>query len=125
MLAFDTNYVVRHLMGDEPRQARQVARAIKTEAAAGRLILIPDLVIAETLWVMERLYNAHRPDLLESVLALLDEPAFTFEDRKRIETALARFRDGRADFSDYLIDEIGKAHGCSLQTFDKTLRKEP
>ena len=125
MLAFETNYVVRHLVGDEPRQTKQVAATIAKEAAAGRRILLPDLVLCETLWVLEGIYEATRSDLLASLKALWNEAAFVFEDSDRLQSAINRFEKGRADFSDYLIDEICRTSGRSLQTFGKKLWKEP
>lgn len=124
MLTFDTNFLVRHLVGDDPRQAKQVAKAIADEVAGGRTVLLPDIVICETLWVLESLYGATRVDLLETLRALWGESVFEFECRNRFKTAMDRFENGKADFSDYLIAEVSKARGRTLVTFDKKLLSE-
>jgi predicted nucleic-acid-binding protein len=36
---------------------------------------------------------------------------------------LQRFKDGKADFSDYLIQSVAESAGLNLATFDKRLRK--
>ncbi len=123
-IAFDTNYVVRHLIQDDPVQCAEVETALQMAAAGGRGVMLYDLVLCETLWVLESAYGAKRGDLLLAVKALRDEPAFVFEHPGRVEATLKRFERGKADFSDYLILEIGMEKGLELRTFDKTLQKE-
>lgn len=124
MIAFDTNYVVRHLVQDDPRQCSEVAAVLGAEAGEGRNVLLYDIVLCETLWVLASAYQAKHEDLLAALKALQDEPVFVFENPERVSAALQRFEKGKADFSDYLILEIGREKGNELRTFDKTLRKE-
>ncbi len=124
MLAFDTNYLVRHLVQDDPRQCRVVAETMAAELEAGRTILLLDVVLCEVSWVLESCYGASRKDILKAFSALLEEPVFSFEDDARIQSALSSFEKGKADFSDYLIAGQCAATGCRLLTFDKRLSKE-
>ena len=48
---------------------------------------------------------------------------FEFESEDEVSAAIDRYEKGKADFSDYLIDELGKSHGRELVTFDKRLMK--
>lgn len=124
MVAFDTNYLVRHLVGDDRRQARQVADLIASEIEAGRVILLPDIVICETLWVLTSLYEATRADLVATMLGLSEDTVFRFEFPGRMQAAIDRFAHGRTDFSDYLVAEVCREQGYTLKTFDKRLRKD-
>ena len=64
MSAFvDTNILVRHLTGDPPDQA---ARATKFLAAADELLL-PDLTVAEVVYVLESFYEVGRRQVAELV----------------------------------------------------------
>jgi predicted nucleic-acid-binding protein len=46
-----------------------------------------------------------------------------FEREQTIQRAIHHYRQGRADFSDYLIGEMAVAAGCrDTVTFDKALK---
>jgi predicted nucleic acid-binding protein len=55
--------MVRHLTGDPPEQA---ARATRLLSQAGQLLL-PDLIVAEVVYVLESFYEAPRPRVAELV----------------------------------------------------------
>ena len=62
MTAFvDTNVLIRHLTGDPPDQA---ARATRLLSEADRLLL-PDLIMAETVYVLESFYEVPRARVAE------------------------------------------------------------
>lgn len=124
MIAFDTNYVVRLLVQDDPAQSAEVSVTMRTEAESGRNIILYDVVLCETLWVLGSAYDASRMDMLTALKVLKDEPVFVFESPERVEAAFNRFEGGKADFADYLILEIGKQNGYELRTFDKKLKRE-
>lgn len=124
MLAFDTNYLVRHLVQDEPKQCAEVAKVFQREVQDGRSILITDIVLCETVWVLQSAYAASRADILSALKALQDEPSFRFENLKRVAKAIVRFTKGKVDFPDALILEAAHESGAKLMTFDKRLLKE-
>ena len=124
MIAFDANYVVRYLVQDDPQQCRKVEEVLCAESKRGRPIMLYDIVLCETLWVLESAYGATRTDLVAALNVLSEESAFRFEHPVRVRTAAQRFERGKADFSDYLIWEIGKERQEELRTFDKKLAAE-
>jgi len=63
----DTSILVRHLTGDPPDTA---ARATACLASAFRLLLA-DLVVAETVYVLESLYEAPRARIAAAVRSLI------------------------------------------------------
>ncbi len=121
MIAFDTNHLVRHLLQDDEKQCGAVASLIAGESQRDTAILILDMVILETNWVLESVFGVSRSGWAEIVECLLADAIFCFEDPERIRLAVRMFRKGKADFSDYLILAKAKAEGCQLKTFDKNL----
>ena len=124
MIAFDTNHLVRHIMQDDPVQCRAVAILLDREAGEGRPVRIHDLVLLETIWVLESAYSFDRSALAHVVEEILEDSAFSFDDPIRLRQLLKRFKAGKADFSDYLIHSVAAAEGLELATFDKRLRRE-
>jgi predicted nucleic-acid-binding protein len=56
---------------------------------------------------------------------MLQCSVFELENRSVVYQALQRFKQGRTDFSDYLIGAISQHSGCSsILTLDKKLNRE-
>jgi predicted nucleic-acid-binding protein len=113
MKGLDTNVVVRYLTQDDAEQWAKVRDYFEETAAAGETCLISNIVLCETVWVLKVAYKLSRVEIANLVEKLLRTDLFAFEQRLVICSALAQFRQGRADFSDYLIGEVGLASGCT------------
>ena len=67
-----------------------------------------------------------RKDEISNVLEdMLHSAAFEFENRSTIDQALQRYKQGKADFSDYLIGATSRQAGCTeTVSFDGKLKGE-
>lgn len=119
MRAVDTNVLVRLIARDD---ARQVAAA---ERFVARGAWVSHLVLAETLWVLESVYEIERAALATVVDMLLDHRDLTVQDADVVAAALADFRQRRGvGFSDCLVAAIARRNGhVPLGTFDRHLAK--
>lgn len=124
MIAFDTNYLVRHLVQDDKEQCQTVAETLEEARSSGVPVLLTDVVLCEMAWVLSRAYQASRKDLQVALESLLQEPLFTFENPAKIKAALEWFRKGKADFPDYLILWTTRHMGAEVKTFDKVFGAE-
>jgi len=119
VIALDTNILIRLITGDDPAQARAIEAFL--EHAEGPF-LIPDLVLAELAWVLQRRYGFARPEVGSVLLSLLDRRDAVFEDEGRARTAVRGFIEG-IDLADALIMEIARAAGCDhLASFADSLK---
>ena len=121
MIAIDTNVLVRVLVDDpsEPKQMRAARACVKR---AGQ-VLVPQIVQAETVWVLESAYGLDRKDLVDLLGRLLHNQALLLQDEETFQQALGEYRDGSADFADYLILSESRRASCQLATFDKRLKR--
>lgn len=56
---------------------------------------------------------------------MLHSAAFEFENRSTVDQALQRYKQSRADFSDYLIGTTARQAGCTeTVSFDSKLKLE-
>lgn len=125
MIAIDTNVLVRYLADDDPVQSPVAARLIERAMAAGESILIPTVVLVETVWVLARAYKVGRAELVRIVDAVVRARHFAFADPTLVSRASRAYAAGTADFSDYLVlEEVRMQEGEALVTFDKALWKE-
>jgi predicted nucleic-acid-binding protein len=87
---------------------------------------IGNIVLCELVWVLRRKpYEFSKDRILTTLELMVQSAGFVFENRSTVYQALQRTKQGRADFSDYLIGAI--AHQASCQetvTFDQKLRGE-
>ncbi len=119
MRAVDTNVLVRLLTRDDPKQ---VAAA---ESFVAKGAWISHLVLAETLWVLESVYELDAKRRADAVDMLLNHTSLTLQDPDVVAAALANFRRAPSlGFSDCLVLEIARKAGhLPLGTFDRNLAK--
>ncbi|MGJ8640522.1 MAG: hypothetical protein ACSHYA_14130 [Opitutaceae bacterium] len=80
MVAFDTNHLLRHLLQDDALKCAHVERLLAEQSEVGQSVLILDLVIMETCWVMMNVYKLVKNEWCAVLGALLSDPVFEFED---------------------------------------------
>jgi predicted nucleic-acid-binding protein len=124
LIAFDTNYLLRHLLQDDPLQCARVATLMDRAIAGEEPIHLFDLVLMETCWVLESSFGMSRGQWCEILSQLLQDPAFRFDDSSRLWKAAERYGQGSADFDVYLIWGHAEAIGAELKTFDRKLSRE-
>jgi predicted nucleic-acid-binding protein len=119
MLAVDTNLLVRLF---SPAADGQTELA---EAFIERGAWVSHLVLAETIWVLDSVYELKADRLAEGIEMLLNHRDLTVQDADVVARALALFREGPAlGFSDCLVLEIARKAGhLPLGTFDRELSK--
>lgn len=119
MRAVDTNVLVRLLAGDDARQVRAA------EEFVGSGAWVSHLVLAETLWVLESVYQRNPAQLAAALHMLLKHESLALQDADTVAAALTHFKRKPAlGFSDCLVLEIARKAGHTpLGTFDKGLGK--
>ena len=127
MTGLDTNVLVRYFTDDEPRQARAARQLIEmrlTRDAPGHVNVV---TLAETAWVLQRLYGAVRAEVERVVDSLLTAPNVVVERKPLVRKALQAYVATTATgFSDCLIAQLNLDAGCaSTMTFDKRAAKAP
>lgn len=122
MTGLDTNVLVRYLTQDDPAQALKATQVIESAAEQGEPLYITSVVLCEMVWVLEAAYGYSKQEIQAILDRILRTAQFRFDDKDQLWRALQDYREGRADFSDYLIGHLGVHNGCQeTVTFDKAL----
>lgn len=120
MIALDTNIIIRFLVCDDEKQAQLVYRRFQQAERRRELFFVSLLVMLETIWVLESLYDLARGEILNSIEDLMLMPIFQFQDYEALQKFLASARQERTDLSDLLIAHSCRASGCrQVLTLDK------
>lgn len=119
MRAIDTNLLVRLLVRDDDRQLDAAEKFISKGAWVSILVLV------ETVWVLDAVYERTPKQLSSAVEMLLTHAELTLQEADSVECALEHFRAlPSLGFSDCLMLECARKAGhLPLGTFDRQLGK--
>jgi predicted nucleic-acid-binding protein len=120
VIALDTNVLVRYVVGDDPRQSGAARRFVEASCTPDSPGIVSLIVLAELVWVLDRGYGYHRPQVAALLRKLLAADELRVERSELAWQALNLYEDGKADFSDYLIGLCGRAERATATcTFDR------
>jgi predicted nucleic-acid-binding protein len=125
MIGVDTNVLMRYLAQDEPRQSARATKLFEKELSAQNPGFISTVVLAETCWVLERVYGATQAELAQTVEDLLESAQLVISERAAVLKAVARAKKSNCGFVDCLITELAHAGGAArMVTFDSKAAKK-
>jgi len=116
----DTNLLVRYLINDDQKKAEAVDNLLDRAAKGEVRIVVPSVVIAELVWVLESFYQLKADAILELVEAIINTSGLDVTDKSTIIPALRLYKSKKIDFIDAWIIEFAKERGVkAIYTFDK------
>lgn len=123
MTAFvDTNVLVRHLSGDPPDQA---ARATAFLAGADELVL-PDLVVAEIVYVLESFYEVAKEEVARLVRSIIGFEPIRVRNQALLLRSLEVYEIHRIDFVEaYLVASAEVSGVDEVVSFDRSIDRVP
>ncbi|MCB0904649.1 MAG: PIN domain-containing protein [Actinobacteria bacterium] len=119
MSAFiDTNIIVRHLTGDPADMAARATAFL--ESASG--LLLTDLVLAETVYVLESFYHVPHAKVAEAMRSLIAFKAVITVDPALLLRALEVYEVERLDFAEaYLVASAESSAVNTIVSYDKSI----
>jgi predicted nucleic acid-binding protein len=118
----DTNVLIRHLTGDPPAMA---ARATSYLGWATDLLLT-DLVVAETVYVLESFYELPRTQVAEAMRALVAMPSVVSVDPALLLRSIELYEVARLDFAEAYLVACAESTGVGrVASFDRSIDRVP
>lgn len=119
MSAFvDTNVLVRHLTADPPEMAAR-ATAFLADAT---VLFLADLIVAETVYVLESFYEAPRDQIAAAMRSLLSTRAVVTVDPAMLHRAIEVYEVDRLDFAQAYLVACAETTGVGrVASFDQTI----
>lgn len=120
MIAADANIFVRWLMEDDKAKAEAVGRLLKKSEDDGQHLWVSDLVMAEVVWVLQKVYRVKHAIVAKMVEPLLDAPMLDFENRARLMRAVTLYGNHGVDFTDcYIAAAIAERKLDGVLSYDR------
>ena len=119
MTAFvDTNILVRHLTGDPPAMAARATAYLTVEAEQ----LLTDLVVAETVYVLESFYKAPREQIAAAIRSLLAFDSIITVDAALLLRAVEVYEIDRIDYAEAYLVACAESTGVNrIASFDRSI----
>ena len=118
MQIVDANIVLRYLLNDTEEMAEEAAEILENEK-----VYIPTEVIAEIIYVLEKVYQVKNEEIAVSLRELFRYKNIEVADGKVVEEALRVYSSRKLDFVDTLLFAYKKVRNYHVYTFDKKLKK--
>jgi len=119
MLIIDANAVLRYLLNDNATMAKSVDELISKHK-----ITVRYEVVAEIVYVLEKVYSLPRNEIKDSIKTFLAEPNVEVETKDVLLFALDTYADKKFDFVDCLLYGFNAIYGYEVFTFDNKLNAQ-
>ncbi len=118
----DTNVLIRHLTGDPPDLASR-ATAFLVE---NKTLILPDLIIAEVVYVLESFYEVPSHQVSELVRSIITFGSIQTANDRLLLRAIEVYEVHRIDFSEaYLVALAETADIGDVASFDRSIDRVP
>ena len=124
MIGVDTNVLVRLCVRDNSDQLEAALKLLSGAPPASVRVCV--IVLAELTWTLLRRYRLDKATLIATLESLLSRVELEIEGRSAVMIALQWYRQGNADFADYLIAALNREAGATpTYTFDEQATSSP
>jgi len=114
----DTNILVRHLTGDPPAMAKRATAFLASQPE----LYLADLIVAETVYVLESFYKASRDQVASAMRSLIAMRSMITVDPALLLRAIEVYEVDRLDFAEaYLVACAETAGLGAIASFDKAI----
>jgi len=99
----DANILLRFLTNDIPEQANLCTQLLKRIEAGIEQVLLPDLVLADVVWTLEKFYKQPKTTILELLVPILNLRGLRFSSKETAQQALQLYAEKNVDWTDAFV----------------------
>lgn len=118
-LLLDTNVIVRFLTGDHPVHSPRSRKLFARAAAGDVTLVVTDLALAETVWVLQSFYSLDRDAITAALKGLIESRGIEIRNKAILLGALRNFAQTDVDFVDAYHAAIAAAESVGIMSFDR------
>lgn len=113
MIGIDTNIVVRVLLRDEETMFQR-SIALLARTPADDPLIVNAVVVAESLWVLERRAKVERRQARSTLLGFLESDQIRVHEENPLRGWADSLASDHPDFSDLIIAAMNREIGCDF-----------
>jgi predicted nucleic-acid-binding protein len=123
----DTNILLRHITADDARLSPKATAFLRNAEASGQRLRVPNTVVLETVWALEKLYKHSREAIRGGVMTIVSMPNIALPERARVRAAFDLYvRFNSLSFADcYHAQTALDESSGEIVTFDRDFRRVP
>jgi predicted nucleic-acid-binding protein len=119
----DANVILRFVLGDDSTQSPRAHALMKRLESEQELAEIEDVVLAETIWVLEKHARVPRFEIARTLSDLLVFPGIRYRGKRVGLQALTHFASTNCDIADCLLAARAKSRRAKVLSFDADFKK--
>lgn len=120
MRIIDANIILRYLTNDVQDQAERAGELLTKVEAGSEEVFLPDIILADIIWVLEGYYKQSREQIREWITTILSMQGLRFSDKNVALDALDIYVDLGIDWSDAFVTGQMINHGImEIYSFDR------
>ena len=119
----DANVILRFVLGDDANQSPRAHAFMKRLEAAHELAELEDVVLAETIWVLEKRARVPRFEIARTLSDLLVFQGIRYRGKRVGLQALTFFGSTNCDIADCMLAARAKSRGAKVVSFDNDFSK--
>lgn len=116
MKIVDANIILRYLLNDTEDLVEKATVILENNE-----VFVPNEIIAEIVYVLEKVYKVERQEIFMSLKELFEYDNIKVSDIELVLAALALYSERKLDFVDTLLYAYNKIGNHQIYTFDKKL----
>ncbi|MBI5211886.1 MAG: PIN domain-containing protein [Nitrospirae bacterium] len=117
----DANVILRFFLEDDTGQFLKAKAFMQKLETAQEEALITEIVFAEVVWVLSKVYNIPRREISDKFSGVINYKGIkTSPDKKLFIESLKLYAEHSMDIQDIFLAVVARNNDCSIVTFDRT-----
>lgn len=119
----DANVILRFVLGDDPVQSPKAHALMRRLEADQDLGELEDVVLAETIWVLDKRARVPRFEIARTLSSLLAFKGLRYRGKRVGLQALTLFQATNCDIADCLLAARAKSRRSKVISFDSDFKR--
>ena len=116
----DANVILRFFLADDEKQSQKAGEFIQALEAGYDEALLTEMVFAEVVWVLQKVYAVPRAEIASKFSLLIQGLGIKTVTSKAIFIeALKIYARTGIDIQDIFLSVLAQSHNCTVVTFNK------
>lgn len=120
MSAIDANVILRFLTNDDPAKAQACARLLEKVESNEQQIWLPDLVLADVVWTLEKYYRQSKDRIADLLVPIISLRGLHCARKEVIFKALRLYVEHNVDWTDaFVAAQVQRGKGATIYSYDR------